>query len=178
MAPLWLTRGTGFGSFEPGQDLVRQGVKYGVASKARTELRHKVVVKAKRQIDMVQARRSTTERRRERDKCREALSNHIRKLCLVRISWVSCGAKSLSGEKLGVAVEPLDIRLKPRASDPYAWKVLPGQELFFSGVFTKNLSEHSISTYRRLCKEVGKKFEAVFSAVQCPARLSAAVSVR
>jgi hypothetical protein len=39
--------------------------------------------------------------------------------------------------------------------------VLCGKEDFFSQIFSKNLSEHSIGTYRLLIDEVGKTFEAV-----------------
>jgi len=56
---------------------------------------------------------------------------------------------------------PKEVRLKPCAKDPYAWKVLPGKEEFSLSIFSKNLSNHSISTYRMLCREVGKSFEAV-----------------
>jgi hypothetical protein len=41
--------------------------------------------------------------------------------------------------------------------------VLPGKEHIFSEVFTKNLSDHSINTYRLLSRNVGKMFEAVLS---------------
>lgn len=81
-------------------------------------------------------------------------------------------------EKLGLKIKPVEVRLKPRPSDPYAWKVLSGKELFFSDVFSRNLSEHSVNTYRLLCKEVGNTFEAVFSTSPCPAVSSAVLPVR
>jgi hypothetical protein len=71
-----------------------------------------------------------------------------------------------SGQKLGIEVKPSDIRLDPRANDPYAWKILPRKEHSLSGVFAKNLSDHSIGTFRLLCNEVGKTFEAVLSSTQ------------
>lgn len=45
---------------------------------------------------------------------------------------------------------------------------MPGMEACFSQIFAKNLSDHSIGTYRLLCEEVGKTFEALPSAVQGP----------
>ncbi|KAK3369573.1 hypothetical protein B0T24DRAFT_499269, partial [Lasiosphaeria ovina] len=79
-------------------------------------------------------RQSNAERRQGRDECRQ---------------------------RLGIRIMPKEIRLKLRTKDPYAWKVLPGEEEFFSRIFSINLSNHSISTYRMLCREVGKSFEAV-----------------
>lgn len=63
--------------------------------------------------------------------------------------------------KLGIEVDPSDVRTNPKRKDPYSWKVLCGQEEVFSQIFSKNLSEHSIGTYRLLIDEVGKTFEAV-----------------
>ena len=63
-------------------------------------------------------------------------------------------------------IKPSDVRLNLRANDPYAWKVLPGKEAFYSQIFAKSLSDHSIGTYRLLCEEVGKTFEAVLSVAQ------------
>ncbi|KAL7940600.1 hypothetical protein V8C42DRAFT_356148 [Trichoderma barbatum] len=91
---------------------------------------------------MTIARQSNLERRRARDQCREKLSQHIH-------------------QKLGIEVCPSDVRLNPKRRDPYSWRVLYGKEDFFSQIFSKNLSDHSIGTYRLLIEEVGKTFEAV-----------------
>jgi len=60
-----------------------------------------------------------------------------------------------------VEITPSEVRLNPRTNDPYIWHFLPGREAFFSSVFAKNLSDHSISTYRLLYREVRNAFEAV-----------------
>ncbi|KAK0723475.1 hypothetical protein B0T26DRAFT_642395 [Lasiosphaeria miniovina] len=98
---------------------------------------------------MASTRRSNTERRRAREECREKLSEHIR-------------------QRLGIRIGPAEVRLKPCIKDPYAWRVLQGKEEFFSQIFATNLSSHSTSTYRILCREVGKSFEAVHSDPEFP----------
>ncbi|KAH8713494.1 hypothetical protein HC256_006643 [Beauveria bassiana] len=84
---------------------------------------------------MSSPRHSNVARRRERDICRQALSQHI--------------------------VSPSEVRLSPRPQDGYGWKPCPGHENTFSLLFAKNLSDHSISTYRLLSRQVGNTFEAV-----------------
>lgn len=69
----------------------------------------------------------------------------------------------LPDQKLGIEVHPSDVRTNPKRKDPYSWRVLCGKEEFFSQIFSKNLSEHSIGTYRLLIDEVGKTFEAVIN---------------
>ncbi|KAI0534968.1 hypothetical protein GGR58DRAFT_28656 [Xylaria digitata] len=91
---------------------------------------------------MSPTRQSNAERRRGRDECREKLAKHIH-------------------DKLGIIIKPSGVRLSPRSNDPYIWRVLPGKEELFSKIFAKNLSDHSIGTYRLLCREVGESFEAV-----------------
>ncbi|KAK3358118.1 hypothetical protein B0T25DRAFT_449832, partial [Lasiosphaeria hispida] len=69
-------------------------------------------------------------------------------------------------QRLGIRINPTEVCLKPCAKDPYAWKVLPGKEEFFSRIFAINLSNHSISMYRILCREVGKSFKAILSDIE------------
>lgn len=76
---------------------------------------------------------------------------------------------------MGFEVQPTEVRLNPRPKDPYFWKILPGNEGLYASILSKNLSEHSIGTYRLLSSEVGKGFEAV--ARDPPNRPSAPVSV-
>ena len=64
--------------------------------------------------------------------------------------------KRLAGQKLGITVQPAQIRLLPRHEDPYRWKWLPEKGYLFS----KNLSDHSTGAYKELCKGVGVTFEA------------------
>ena len=59
--------------------------------------------------------------------------------------------------RLGITVEPSQVRLVPRPDDPYAWKVLPEKQALFS----KNMSDHSIGAYKELWAGVGETFEAV-----------------
>lgn len=61
-----------------------------------------------------------------------------------------------SGTKLGVWIDPLQVRLIPASEDDYAWTALPEKE----NLFTKQLSKHSIRAYMELCREVSKSFKA------------------
>jgi hypothetical protein len=61
---------------------------------------------------------------------------------------------------VGVTVEPPQIRLVPGADDPYIWKILPEERELFSKIFSKNISDHSIRAYKKLCEGVGATFEA------------------
>ncbi|MCJ1448858.1 MAG: hypothetical protein MMC23_009377 [Stictis urceolatum] len=73
-----------------------------------------------------------------RVKCRQKLSDHI-------------------FNQIGVSIDPTEVRLITRDSDPYAWKVFPEKQ----HLSKKHLSKHSVGAYRQLCREVGKSFEAV-----------------
>lgn len=66
-------------------------------------------------------------------------------------------AKITPESRIGIAIEPSQVRLIPSADDPYSWKVLPEKKYLFS----KNMSDHSISAYKELCGEIGVLFEAV-----------------
>ena len=59
--------------------------------------------------------------------------------------------------KLGLSIEPTDIRLITNADDSYKWQALPEKQ----HLFKKQLSKHSIGAYRELYREVGVSFEAV-----------------
>jgi hypothetical protein len=63
----------------------------------------------------------------------------------------------LQGSRLGISVEPAEVRLIPTANDPYTWRKLPGKQ----HLFAKHLSKQSIGIYRELCREVGVSFEAI-----------------
>lgn len=77
---------------------------------------------------------------------------------LVRIAHIQLQycLKELPGQKLGITVQPAQIRLLPRHDDLYCWKWLPGKSYLFS----KNLSDHSTGAYKELYKGVGVTFEA------------------
>ena len=65
----------------------------------------------------------------------------------------------LSVLKLGLSIEPEDVRLMTNVDDPYSWQALPEKD----HLFKKQLSKHSIGAYRALCREVGVSFEAVLT---------------
>ena len=67
--------------------------------------------------------------------------------------------QGLEVTKLGITVEPAEVRLITSANDPYTWQILAGKE----HLFTKNLSKHSIGAYRELCRGVGVSFETVLA---------------
>jgi hypothetical protein len=69
---------------------------------------------------------------------------------------------------LGIDIKPSEVRLSPRAPDPYAWEFLSEKEEFLRRIFAKKLSDHSINTYKLLCDEVGVTFEAVSKAPSAP----------
>ncbi|KAK3348921.1 hypothetical protein B0T25DRAFT_457400, partial [Lasiosphaeria hispida] len=50
-------------------------------------------------------------------------------------------------QRLGIRIKPTEVCLKPCIKDPYAWKVLPGKEEFYSWIFVTNLSSHFIGIY-------------------------------
>lgn len=59
--------------------------------------------------------------------------------------------------KLGLSIEPAEVRLITGADDLYTWQRLPEK----NHLFKKQLSKHSIGAYRELCRGVGVSFEAV-----------------
>ncbi|KFZ14909.1 hypothetical protein V502_05856 [Pseudogymnoascus sp. VKM F-4520 (FW-2644)] len=83
-------------------------------------------------------RQSNIDRAQWQSKCCEKLSEHIE-------------------TKLGITVDPLEIRLITCEQDPYSWQYLPAA----SHLFQKNLSNHSIGAYMELYREFGSSFEAV-----------------
>ncbi|KAH7418686.1 hypothetical protein BKA64DRAFT_654991, partial [Cadophora sp. MPI-SDFR-AT-0126] len=87
---------------------------------------------------MAPTRSSNLERSKWRSKCREELSKHIQ-------------------EKVGILIEPSQVRLVTGADDLYTWKVLPQKKHLFS----KNISDHSIGAYKELCEGIDSAFEAV-----------------
>ncbi|OCK82377.1 hypothetical protein K432DRAFT_391329 [Lepidopterella palustris CBS 459.81] len=87
---------------------------------------------------MTLPRPSNLDRARWRTECREKLSEHIK-------------------SKLGISIDPSEVRLITRIEDPYSWQSLPAR----THLFEKNLSKHSIGAYMELCREVGVSFEAV-----------------
>jgi hypothetical protein len=60
-------------------------------------------------------------------------------------------------DRLGIVVEPAQVRLMPDIGDGYMWAALPEKE----HLFTKQLSKHSTGAYTELCRGVGVSFEAI-----------------
>ena len=62
-----------------------------------------------------------------------------------------------AGSRLGIVVDPDDVRLIPTADDGYIWMRQPERE----HLFEKQLSKHSYGAYMELCREIGTSFEAI-----------------
>ena len=60
-------------------------------------------------------------------------------------------------ERLGISIEPSQVRLKTRLDDPYKWEKMKEREY----LFMKNLSNLSTNQLRELCNGIGKSFVAV-----------------
>ncbi len=103
---------------------------------------------------MATHRPSNQDRAAYRMKCRKKLSEH---LCKIRRTKDGQNLLMIPVFKLGLSIEPADVRLITNADDPYTWQALPEKQLLFK----KQLSKHSIGAYRELCREVGVSFEAV-----------------
>ena len=103
---------------------------------------------------MAPIRSSNLERGKWRSKCRERLSKHIRKSSSASSSTIT---NTASEGRIGIVIEPAQVRLIPGPDDPYTWKILPEKEYLFS----KNMSDHSTGTYKELCRGIGVLFEAI-----------------
>ncbi|KAF3351585.1 Polygalacturonase [Verticillium dahliae VDG2] len=83
-------------------------------------------------------KQSNVERAEWRAKCRKMLPQHLE-------------------ARLGIILDPSQVRLQTSREDAYDWQVLPEKQ----HLFEKNLSNHSIRVYKELCDSVGVSFEAV-----------------
>jgi len=101
-------------------------------------------------------RSSNLDRAAYRVKCREKLSEHIGRLTLRSKGCLLITCKVI---KLGITIEPGEVRLITTADDLYAWRSLP-EKIY---LFNKQMSKHSVGAYRELCREVGVSFEAVLT---------------
>jgi hypothetical protein len=64
--------------------------------------------------------------------------------------------------ELGISIPPSQVRLSPDLKDPYRWVIRDDQKKLFEPIFVKNLSSHSINTYRLLSNGVKREaFRAV-----------------
>ncbi|KAL6716974.1 hypothetical protein ACLMJK_004887 [Lecanora helva] len=84
-------------------------------------------------------RPNQSERRsKQRSRCRELLSDHLR-------------------SQLGIDIPPAEVRMRPRKEDGYRWSVLPQKEYLFE----KNLSKLSTGMYTQIIQGIGVFFEAL-----------------
>ena len=84
---------------------------------------------------MATLRSSNLNRAAYRTKCRKKLSEHIRKVELPSGEYQPLTTSQVA--KLGINVEPAEVRLITSAEDPYVWQTLPEK----SHLFTKQLSK-------------------------------------
>ncbi|KAG9230080.1 hypothetical protein BJ875DRAFT_385931 [Amylocarpus encephaloides] len=87
---------------------------------------------------MTSQRLSNLNRSEWNKKCRERLSEHL-------------------NDRLGITIDPSQVRLKTSPDDVYVWERLSEKEHLFS----KNISDHLIGALKELYQEVGLSIEAV-----------------
>lgn len=104
------------------------------------------------------SRAANQERARWRDQCRHALSDHIRESqrCEPR-GMLKSSFNPIAESRLGLLIDPAEVRLIPHQSDPYTWSYMPHRR----HLFRKHISKHNLGAYREICAEVGRSFEAV-----------------
>ena len=113
---------------------------------------------------MPAVRTNNVERSKCRKQCREQLSQYIRETDARLHKMVTDYTLEST---LGIAIDPSQVRLVPRVTDPYRWRFVPEKEHLFS----KNISEHSIGAYKELCEGIDAYNEgkgAAFEAVPAP----------
>lgn len=81
----------------------------------------------------------------------------------VKTSWYDLFVHRLMSElsrlienRLGLMIDPSQVRLQPTVEDGYVWRPFPEKE----HLFKKQLSKHSVGAYMELCRDVGRSFEA------------------
>ena len=60
-------------------------------------------------------------------------------------------------KRLGLIVEPIEVRMHPRASDGYKWSILPQSQY----LFRQNLSKLTTRTYQQIIQCIGTSVEVV-----------------
>ena len=80
-------------------------------------------------------------------KCREKLAANIRKI-LQRL--VDSSDNVSQDSRLGITVEPSQVRLKTNDDDPYTWEKTEA----IGHLFTKNPSEFSVKSLQELCERI------------------------
>ena len=87
--------------------------------------------------------------------CRLILAQHLgdTSCCIIATSFLTQSAAT----KLGITIEPEQVRLKPRPKDGYSWLRQPERE----HLFARQISKHSIGAYIEICREVGISIKAI-----------------
>jgi hypothetical protein len=60
-------------------------------------------------------------------------------------------------ERLGLRVDPRQVRLQPSTDDGYSWSVTDSQKYLLQS----SLSRGTVGLYRAICEELGRSLEAV-----------------
>ena len=103
---------------------------------------------------------SNIERSEWREKCRRELAQHIS--LSTKIHPYRQISDNFTDDKLGLNIDPADVRLIPNAVDQYRWSPVPGKEAMFNGsLFERHLSKLSIGPLMELRRGVGKIFQAI-----------------
>jgi hypothetical protein len=93
-------------------------------------------------------RRSNEERAKWRNKCRKVLSKHIGKMrCRGQMQTFT---ETSNEDRLGLLIEPAQVRLVPGLNDAYCWRYPPRLRRFFK----RNMSDQTVGVYKALCREV------------------------
>ena len=72
----------------------------------------------------------------------------------------------LKDSRLGILIEPSQVRLKTNSDDPYTWEIMEGKEHLFS----KNMSDLSIGALKELYEGIDKSFAAIWKPSTCALR--------
>jgi hypothetical protein len=105
-------------------------------------------------------RRSNQDRAKWRIDCRNALSAHIGES--FRREPTPLFTKTSEEERLGLFVEPSQVRLVPGPHDPYRRDYPPRLRTLFK----RNMSKQTVSVYKALYQGVGKSFHVMSHAPQ------------
>lgn len=104
---------------------------------------------------MAHRRASNLKRTEWNRKCREQLSAHI---CKISNPFGSVFADMFQDNRLGITIEPSQVRLKTNPEDSYTWERMEKKEHLFS----KKISDLSTGVLKELCEGIDKSFAAIW----------------
>lgn len=99
------------------------------------------------------SRPSNLKRAEWKRKCREQVSAHI---CKAHQPLQCSSANIAQDGRLGVMIDPSQVRLKTHPDDAYTWERMEEKE----HLFLKNISDHSTGALKELCDGIRKSFAA------------------